>query len=82
MDTTERGDMGRKHAQIEGENRMTLVVTLLVKILVLCVMMNTYFWNKLLFFCIYCFAWRLELFYFFNYLTHVLTMYQALISIC
>ncbi len=54
MDTTERWDMGQK-AQIEGENRMTLGVTLLVKILfefeilVLCVMMRTYFWNKLFF---------------------------------
>jgi len=44
--------MGRKQAQTEGENRMILGVTLLVKILfefeilVLCVMMNTYFWNK------------------------------------
>jgi len=52
LDTTERGDMGRKQAQTEGENRMILGVTLLVKILfefeilVLCVMMNTYFWNK------------------------------------
>ncbi len=44
--------MGQKQAQIEGENRMILGVTLLGKILfefeilVLCVMMNTYFWNK------------------------------------
>jgi hypothetical protein len=55
VDTTERGDTGWKQAQIEDENRMTLGVTLLVKILfefeilVLCVMMSTYFWNKLFF---------------------------------
>jgi hypothetical protein len=54
-DTTQRGDMGWKQAQIQGENRMTLGVTLLVKILfyfeilVLCVMMSTYFWNKIFF---------------------------------
>jgi hypothetical protein len=56
VDTTERGDMGRKQAQIEGENRITLGVTLLVKILfefeifVLCVMMSTYFWNLFIIF--------------------------------
>jgi hypothetical protein len=33
VDTTERGDMGQKQAQIEDENMMTLGVTLLVKIL-------------------------------------------------